>query len=75
MSYKALYGRPCRTQMCWNEVDKQKLAGHELMQATTNKTNNLQIREFSTKLAKINDVFHVSMLRKYIFYLSHVFQV
>ena len=34
-SYKALYGRPCRTLVCWNEVGDRKLVGPELVQITT----------------------------------------
>ncbi|KAA0060864.1 retrotransposon protein, putative, Ty3-gypsy sub-class [Cucumis melo var. makuwa] len=34
--YEALYGRPCRTPVCWNEVGERKLVGPELVQITTN---------------------------------------
>ncbi|XP_038896502.1 uncharacterized protein LOC120084753 [Benincasa hispida] len=34
--YEALYGRPCRTLVCWNEVGKGKLLGPELVQQTEN---------------------------------------
>ncbi|KAA0025924.1 putative polyprotein [Cucumis melo var. makuwa] len=34
--YEALYGKPCRTPMCWNEVRERKLVGSELVQTTTN---------------------------------------
>ncbi|XP_038894617.1 uncharacterized protein LOC120083126 [Benincasa hispida] len=34
-SYKALYGRPCRTPICWNDVGERKLLGPELAQQTS----------------------------------------
>ncbi|KAL0540162.1 hypothetical protein IC582_024392 [Cucumis melo] len=34
--HEALYGRPCRTPVCWNEVGERKLVGPELVQITTN---------------------------------------
>ncbi|KAL0543857.1 hypothetical protein IC582_018962 [Cucumis melo] len=131
--YEALYGRPCKTLVCWNEVGERKLVGPELVQTTTNniklirenlkiaqdrqrsyankRRRNLEFQagdqvflklspwravfhfrrkgkfspryigsyqimkrvgpaayrlELPIKLARIHDVFHVSMLRKYI---------
>ncbi|KAA0060066.1 DNA/RNA polymerases superfamily protein [Cucumis melo var. makuwa] len=139
--YKALYGRPCRTPVCWNEVGERKLVGPELVQITTNniklirenlrkaqdrqksyadkRRRNLEFQvgdqvflklspwrgvirfgrkgklspryigpyqitervgpaayrlELPIELARIHDVFHVSMLRKYIPDPSHVLQ-
>ncbi|TYK27290.1 DNA/RNA polymerases superfamily protein [Cucumis melo var. makuwa] len=34
--YEALYRRPCRNPVCWNEVGERKLVGPELVQITTN---------------------------------------
>jgi len=34
-SYEALYGRRCRTPICWDEVGERKLTGPELVQVTT----------------------------------------
>ncbi|KAA0032714.1 DNA/RNA polymerases superfamily protein [Cucumis melo var. makuwa] len=139
--YEALYGRPCRTPVCWNEVGERKLVGHELVQIKTNniklirenlrkaqdrqksyadkRRRNLEFQvgdqvflklspwrgvirfgrkcklspryigpyqitkrvgpaayglELPIELARIHDVFHVSMLRKYIPDPSHVLQ-
>ena len=33
--YEALYGRKCRTLICWDEVGKRQLVGPEIMQLTT----------------------------------------
>ena len=35
--YKALYGRKCRSPVCWEEVGERKLAGPELVQITSEK--------------------------------------
>ncbi|KAA0061627.1 putative polyprotein [Cucumis melo var. makuwa] len=107
--YEALYWRPCRTPVCWNEVGERKLVGPELVQIRTNniklirenlrKAQDQQKRkgklspryigpyqitervgpaayrlELPIELARIHDVFHVSMLRKYIPDPSHVLQ-
>ena len=137
--YEALYGRKCRTPLCWDEVGERKLLGPEIVQVTTdnvkvirdrlkiaqdrqksyadNRRRDLEfqvgdqvflrispwkgvlrfgkkgklsrrymgpyeivekIREVAyglrlpPELARIHDVFHVSMLRKYIANPSHV---
>ncbi|OMO65120.1 reverse transcriptase [Corchorus capsularis] len=35
--YEALYGRKCRSQVCWDEVGKRKLLGPEIVQQTFDK--------------------------------------
>ena len=35
--YEALYGRKCRTPICWDEVGKQKLNSEELIKVSTEK--------------------------------------
>ena len=32
--YEALYGKQCRTPLCWNETGERKLLGPEIVQAT-----------------------------------------
>ncbi|XP_038903513.1 uncharacterized protein LOC120090094 [Benincasa hispida] len=109
--YEALYGKPCRIPVCWNEVEERKLVGPELVQITSDNVKlireNLKMArdrqksyaykrrrelEFEigdrvflrlspwkgilrlaayifalpTELFKIHDVFHVSMLKKYV---------
>ena len=45
--FKALYGRKCRTPVCWNEVGERRLVGPELVQITSEKVkvvrDNLKI--------------------------------
>ena len=35
--FEALYGRKCRTSMCWDEVGERRLVGPELVQITSEK--------------------------------------
>ena len=37
--YKALYGKQCRTPLCWNETGERKLLGLEIVQTTVDKVN------------------------------------
>ena len=36
-SFEALYGRKCRTPVCWVEVGEKRLVGLELVQITSEK--------------------------------------
>ena len=42
--YEALYGRPCRSPMCWTESGKATLIGPELVQETTEKLRVIRDR-------------------------------
>ena len=35
--YEPLYGRKCRTPICWNEVGERKLSSEELIRVSTEK--------------------------------------
>ena len=37
--YEALYGKQCRTPLCWNETGERKLLGTEIVQTTVDKVN------------------------------------
>ncbi|KAI3747349.1 hypothetical protein L6452_09803 [Arctium lappa] len=41
--FEALYGRKCRTPLCWNEVGEKQFTGPEIVQVTADKVS--QIRE------------------------------
>jgi hypothetical protein len=45
--FEALYGRKCRSPVCWNEIGEVQITGPELIQETTDKIflirNNLHI--------------------------------
>jgi hypothetical protein len=42
--YEALYGRRCRTPICWEEVGDRQLIGPELVQITSKKINIIKNR-------------------------------
>ncbi|GJV27518.1 putative reverse transcriptase domain-containing protein [Tanacetum coccineum] len=51
--FEALYGRKCRSPICWAEVGDAQLTGLELIHGTTEKI-----------LSKVHRTFHVSNLKK-----------
>ena len=42
--YEALYGKQCRTPICWNETRERKLLGLEIVQTTVDKVNVIRAR-------------------------------
>ncbi|KAA0054783.1 pol protein [Cucumis melo var. makuwa] len=109
--FEALYGKCCRSPVCWGEVGEQSLMGPELIQSTNEAIQKIRSRmqtaqsrqksyadvrrkdlEFDVgdkvflkvapmkayrlalppSLLTVHDVFHVSMLRKYVSDPSHV---
>ena len=42
--YEALYGRKCRSPVCWDEVGERKLLGPELVQQTKEVIETIQGR-------------------------------
>ena len=42
--YEALYGKQCRTPLCWNETGERKLLGPEIVQTTVDKVNIIRAR-------------------------------
>ena len=42
--YEALYGKQCRTPLCWNETCERKLLGPEIVQTTVDKVNVIRAR-------------------------------
>ena len=42
--YEALYGKPCRTPLCWTELSENKLIGPELVQQTEEKLRLIKNR-------------------------------
>ena len=48
--YEALYGKQCRTPLCWNETGERKLLGPEIVQTTMDKVNVIR-----AKLKKAQD--------------------
>jgi len=52
--YEALYGRKCRTPICYEEVGERKLLGHEMVQLTTDRVRVIKkrMKEAQDKLKK-----------------------
>lgn len=48
--YEALYGRKCRTPLCWTEVGKERILGSKIIHETTEK-----IRMICEKVKKARD--------------------
>ena len=42
--YEALYGRPCRSPLCWTEVGESSVTGPDLIRDTSEKVNLIQQR-------------------------------
>ena len=40
--YEALYGRPCRSPLCWTEVGESSITGHDLIRDTSEKVSLIQ---------------------------------
>ena len=47
--YEALYGRKCRTPLCWDEVGERKLLGPKIVQVTT---DNVKVIRDRLKIAQ-----------------------
>ncbi|KAL4388638.1 hypothetical protein GQ457_09G019730 [Hibiscus cannabinus] len=84
--YEALYGRRCRTLVCWAEAGQKLLPLPDILKGTTEKVKLIceRLKAASDRqksyanlkqLERIHDVFHVSMLRRYRSNPSHVMPV
>ena len=40
--YEALYGRPCRSPICWTEVGESSITGLDLIRETSEKVSLIQ---------------------------------
>ncbi|XP_077251826.1 uncharacterized protein LOC143891059 [Tasmannia lanceolata] len=104
--FEALYGRRCRSPICWDNVGERKLLGPDLVKQAVDKIHlirehlrtaqsrqksyaDVRQRELefqigdkvayrlalSPSLSGVHNVFHVSMLRKYISDPNHVIEL
>ncbi|KAM6543165.1 hypothetical protein CsatB_007612 [Cannabis sativa] len=70
--YELLYGRKCRSPIHWDETGERKYLGPELVQKT-NEVGQVAYRlALPPSLSAVHNVFHVSMLRKYVSDPMHV---
>ncbi|KAL0561655.1 hypothetical protein IC582_002095 [Cucumis melo] len=59
--YEALYGRRCRTSVCWDEVGERKLMGLELVRSTT---ENVKVIKEKLKMAQDRQKHYADKQRK-----------
>ena len=50
--YEALYGRPCRSPICWTEVGESSIAGPNLIRDTSEKVSLIRQRLLMTQSRK-----------------------
>ena len=63
--YEALYGRKCRTPLCWTELSEKKVIGPDLIQETEEKVKMIRER---LKVATDRQKSYADMKRKDIRY-------
>ena len=47
--YEALYGRPCRSPLCWTEVGESSITGLDLIRDTSEKVSLIRQRLLTAK--------------------------
>ena len=47
--YEALYGRPCRSPLCWTEVGESSITGPDLIRDTSEKVSLIRQRLLTTQ--------------------------
>nr|GEV23019.1 hypothetical protein [Tanacetum cinerariifolium] len=70
--FKALYGRKCRSPICWAEVGDRQLTGPEIIHETTVKIVQIKSpiqaardrQKSYADLSRVHSTFHVSKLKK-----------
>nr|GEV07598.1 putative reverse transcriptase domain-containing protein [Tanacetum cinerariifolium] len=74
--FEALYGRKCRSPVCWVEVVDAHITGPEIIHETTEKIVQIKIRiqaardqqrvtlKLPQQLSRVHNTFHVSNLKK-----------
>ncbi|GJU32428.1 putative reverse transcriptase domain-containing protein [Tanacetum coccineum] len=68
--FEALYGRKCRSLICWAKVGDSQLTGLEIIHETTEKIVQIKSRtvasrlELPEQLSRVHSTFHVSKLKK-----------
>ncbi|XP_049399712.1 uncharacterized protein LOC125863737 [Solanum stenotomum] len=63
--YEALYGRKCRTPLCWSEVGERKLVGPEIVQQIEDKVKIIKDR---LKISSDRQKSYADLKRRYIEY-------
>ena len=47
--YEALYGRPCRSPICWTEVEESSITGPDMIRDTSEKVSLIRQRLLTTE--------------------------
>ena len=47
--YEVLYGKPCRSPICWTEMGESSITGSNLIRDTSNKVGMIQKRLLTDK--------------------------
>ena len=50
--YEALYGRPCRSPLCWTEVGESSITGPDLIRDTSEKVSLIRQRLLTAQSRK-----------------------
>ncbi|PRQ61047.1 putative ribonuclease H-like domain-containing protein [Rosa chinensis] len=61
--YEALYGKQCRTPLCWDEVGERQLIGPEIIEITTDKVKVIRERH---KMAQSRQKSYADKHRKHL---------
>ncbi|GKF40194.1 putative reverse transcriptase domain-containing protein [Tanacetum coccineum] len=63
--FEALYGRKCRSPICWAEVGDSQLTGPEIINETTERIVQIKSHiQAAQKLSIVHSTFHVLKLKK-----------
>ncbi|GJV55494.1 putative reverse transcriptase domain-containing protein [Tanacetum coccineum] len=61
--FEALYGRKCRSPVCWTKLGEAQILDPELIQETTERIVAYKL-ELPEELSRVHNTFHVSNLKK-----------
>ncbi|XP_021764228.1 uncharacterized protein LOC110728866 [Chenopodium quinoa] len=70
--FEALYGRKCRSLVCWNDYSENLILGTEFIEEMARLLTNWHYRPM--EFEKMHDVFHISQLKKYVLNSKHMLQ-
>ena len=56
--YEVLYGRPCRSPICWTEVGDSSITGPDLIRDTSEKVGMIQKRLLTARASKKVTLIH-----------------
>ena len=48
--YEALYGRPCKSPICWTEVGESSITGHDMIRDTSEKVSLIRHRLLTAQM-------------------------